>query len=177
MDKNEIIAFSVMNGVGLILGLIFGLGLYNHKSKISKAKGIMWGIGSFLACMIVFNGIIAFVEFMDQKRKESAFVELDERFESRGDENKESYKNLELVVSTEELKRTTYHNIYVANFNEKFTYHGKIKVKLLNKDEIIITEHTTESITIKPGEKKEINSFEYDKWYYTYSWRWLGELK
>jgi hypothetical protein len=173
MDR-LVVAF---NGGALVLGLILGIAAYNHYRKINKKKGILWAIGCILTCVLFVNGIIKIVDIMDEQRKEKAFELLEETYEDRGDHENESYDNLELVVSPEKIKRFTSYNIYVANFNKQYTYKGKIKITIKNKKDKVVFTHVTETVTIKPGEKKEIENVNYDTWNPGYSWQWLGELK
>lgn len=173
MDR-LVVAF---NGGALVLGLILGIGAYKHYRKINKKKGVLWATGCILTCVLFVNGIIKIVDIMDEQRKEKAFELLEETNEDRGDHENESYDNLELVVSPEKIKRFTAYNIYVANFNKQYTYKGKIKITIKNKKDKVVFTHVTETVTIKPGEKKEIENVNYDTWNPGYSWQWLGELK
>jgi hypothetical protein len=175
MDSDFLVA--AFNGGALVLGLILGFAAYNHYRKINKKKGILWAIGSILTCVLLVNGIIKIVDIMGEHRKETAFKILDETFEDRGDHENESYENLELVVSPEKVKRYTAYHIYVANFNKQYTYKGKIEIKIKNKKDKVVLTHTTETVTIKPGEKKELKSFTYETWNAGYSWKWIGELE
>jgi peptidyl-tRNA hydrolase len=175
MDRDFLVV--AFNGGALVLGLILGITAYNHYRKINKKKGILWAIGCILTCLLFINGIIKIVDIMDEHRKEKAFELLEETYENRGVHEKESYENLELVVSPEKAKRYTDYNIYVANFNQQYTYKGKIKIMIKNKKEKVVLTHTTETVIIKPGEKKEVDSVTYKTWNPGYSWQWLGELK
>jgi uncharacterized membrane protein len=168
----------VFNSGALVLGIILGILSFNYYKKMNKKKvGIYWAIGCVVTCLFFVNGIIKIVAIMDEHTKENAFELLDERFAKRGDHENESYDNLELVVSPEKGKFSTDYNIYVANFNKQYTYKGKVKVTFKDKKDEVILIHTTEMVTIKPGEKKEIESASYKTWNPGYSWQWLGELK
>jgi hypothetical protein len=166
------------NTGGLVFGIILGITSFNYYRKLNKTKkGVYWFIGCVATCLLFTNGIIKIVDIMDEHRKEEAFAELEEAFEDQGDHESESYDNLELVVTPEKIKRFTAYHIYVANFNKQYTYKGKIKITIKNKKDKEVFTHITETITIKPGEKKEIENVNYDTWNPGYSWQWLGKLK
>jgi hypothetical protein len=169
-------AFMIMNGIGLCLGILCGILSYRHQRKISKRKGLMWGFGCFFGFVLAFNAMAGFAELEMQSRKKSAFEDLKEKYEARGDKNHESYQNLELVLVTSSTKHSTYQVMYVANFNKKVTYRGKIKISLI-RDDKTVSKYTTDMITIKPGEKKQIKNDIDTNYFDSYSWRWDGELK
>lgn len=162
----------------LALGLILAISSFVHYKKLGRTRtGVYWAIGCIATCLLAMNGIMKVADAMDEHMKKEAFELLDERYEDRGDPNNESYKNLELVVNPEKIRSFTAYNFYVANFNKKYTYKGKIQITIRNKKDKKIFTHVTKSITIKPGEKKEIKNANYETWHPNYSWRWLGELK
>jgi hypothetical protein len=161
-----------------VFGLILAITSFNYYKKLNRTlTGIYWAIGCIATCLLLVNGIIKVVDSMDEHMKKEAFETLHERYEDRGNPNNESYDNLELVVFPEKLKWSTSYNIFVANFNKQFTYTGKIKITIKNKDDNKVFTHVTETVTLEPGEKKEIKNTNYDTWHSGYSWRWLGELK
>lgn len=159
-------------------GLILAITSFNYYKKLGRTRtGLYWAIGCIATCLLVMNGIIKIVDMMDEHMKKEAFSLLEETYEDRGDPNNESFKNLELVVTPEKIKRFTAYHIYVANFNKQDTYKGEIEITIKNKKGKKVFTHVTETITIKPGEKKEIKNKNYDTWNPGYSWKWLGELK
>lgn len=160
------------------IGLFVAISAFIHYRKLNQTgRAIRWFIGSLTVCLIFVNGIIKVVEIMDEHMRKEAFELLDESFKERGDPNNESYDNLELVVTPDKNRSSTSYNIYVANFNKQYSYKGKIKITIRNKRDKKVFTHVMETITIKPGEKKEIENVNYDTWHPNYSWRWLGELK
>jgi hypothetical protein len=56
------------------------------------------------------------------------------------------------------------------------TFTGEIFIRVKD-DNKKVGEITTEKITLKPGEKRMIDSYTGPKYYDEYSWKWLGELK
>jgi hypothetical protein len=176
MEQNHMFAILIMNGVGLFLGILCGVLSYRHQRKISKRKGLIWGFGCFFGWWLLFIAIIGIAEFEDESRKKSAFEDLEKSYENRGDKKHESYKNLELVLVTSSTKHSTYQYMYVANFNKKVTYKGKINISLIKNDKTV-SKYTTGTITIKPGEKKEVKNDIDTNYFDSYSWHWDGELK
>ncbi|MBH0171665.1 hypothetical protein [Fictibacillus sp. 18YEL24] len=162
----------------LMFGVFLAVGSFSYYKNLNQTKkGIYWAVGCIATCLLVINGIMAIVDLKDEHLKKEAFELLEETYEDRGDPKNESYKNLELVVTPEKVKRYTSYNIYVANFNKQSTYKGKVEITIRNKKDKKLFTHVTETITIKPGEKKEIKNTNYDTWNPGYSWKWLGELK
>ncbi|MET3730265.1 hypothetical protein ABID52_003906 [Fictibacillus halophilus] len=178
MDNDYLSGVIWFNIGAFSFGLILAISSFVHYKKLGRTRtGVYWAIGCIATCLLVMNGIIKVSDVMDEHMKKEAFELLNERYEDRGDPNNESYDNLEVVVTPDKLRSSTSYNIYVANFNKQYSYKGKIKITIRNKKDKKVFTHVTESITIKPGEKKEIENALYDTWHPNYSWKWLGELK
>ncbi len=166
-----------MNGLALILGVIFGVLLYNWKSKaVSKRAGWIWACSVFAGIMIFFNAIIGISNHMDEKRMQEAFSMLDQQMIKEGNPNKESGENLRLTIKTATVTRTIDHHVYVGNFNKAKAFNGKVHV-MLYKDNKIIAEDTSLEFTLMPGEKKKVNIFSGPRNYDSFKWEWVGELK
>jgi hypothetical protein len=168
--------FLIMNAIGIILGLVLGYGYFKSKSTISKKKGWTWAIGSFIVCVVFFNVITTFVNVSNDNRNDQAVEDMKQQYEEKGNKNSDTFKNLRISIQTEEQKRTIDHYIYVANYNKNQTFKGKVHVELM-RDDKKVAEHTTEMITLKPGEKKEVTFFKGPRKYDSYKWQWQGELK
>ncbi|MCM3719813.1 hypothetical protein [Fictibacillus phosphorivorans] len=163
------------NLVALILAIIFGVGIYKRKKAEGK-RGEIWGIGVFLGIMLFFNGVVVYTDMGNDRREKSAFNEMEQRYKSEGDQDQESFNNLKITIRTHGIKKTTYHSVYVANFNNKKSFHGKISVKLLENGERV-GDFTSEKITIEPGAKFKVDTFTGTQFYDEYSWKWIGELE
>lgn len=165
------------NLLAFILALIFGIGYYKKKKKekVSQIRAELWGTAVFIGVMVFFNGIILYVNYSDEQRVEAAYTEMEKNNEERGNEE-ESFANLELSLKTDKNKGQDTHYIYVANFNKKVSFHGKVYIKTIINNKIVDGEYTTKKITIKPGEKKQIDQFDGTSLYDSYSWEWKGEL-
>jgi hypothetical protein len=165
------------NILAFILALIFGIGYYKKKKKekVSQIRAELWGTAVFIGVMIFFNGVIVYVNYSDEQRVKAAYTEMEKNNEERGNEE-ESFANLELSLKTDRNKGADTHYIYVANFNKKVSFHGKVYIKTIINNKIVDGEYTTKKITIKPGEKKQIDHFDGRSLYDSYSWEWKGEL-
>ncbi|MQR93620.1 hypothetical protein [Fictibacillus phosphorivorans] len=159
-------------------GLILAITSFVHYKKLGRTRtGVYWAIGCIATCLLFINGIIKIVDIMDEHTKKQAFETLEETYHERGDHNNESFKNLEVVVIPEKGRGSAAYKIYAANFNKQYTYKGEIKITVKNRQEKKVFTHVTETVTLKPGEKKELKNTLYDTTHYNYSWRWLGKLK
>lgn len=170
------IEFLIMSGIGVVFGIISGYFAYIKKRRVSKRAGWLWAIGSFIFCLVFFNVIMTFANFSNDQRKDEAFSVMERQYEEKGEKSSESIKNLRLSVQTDSQSNTIDHYIYVANFNEKQTFNGKVHVELVRDDEIV-AEYTTKTLTIKPGEKRGVTFFKGPRKYDFYRWEWQGNLK
>ncbi|MED1865907.1 lipopolysaccharide export LptBFGC system permease protein LptF [Fictibacillus halophilus] len=170
------IEFLIMSGIGVFFGIFAAYFAYLKKSPESKKAGWMWAIGSFLFCVIFFNVIMTFVDISNDNRKEEAFEVLDKQYKEQGDKENESLNNVRLSIKTDSQTKSISHYIYVGNYNNKRTYKGKVHVELV-KDNEVVEEYTTKSITIKPGEKQEVTFFKGPRSYDSYRWEWEGTLR
>lgn len=166
------------NILAFILALIFGIGYYKKKKKekVSQIRAELWGTAVFIGVMVFFNAVILYSDFIDERRENSAFNEMEESYKEYGVPNQGSYKNLKLSIKTYKLSQKRKYAVYVANFNEKKTFTGEIFITVKD-DNKKVGEITTEKITLKPGEKRKIDSYTGPKYYDEYSWKWNGELK
>jgi hypothetical protein len=170
------IEFLIMSGIGTFFGIFAAYFAYLKKSAVSKRSGWIWAIGSFIFCVVFFNVIMNFVNLSNDQRKEEAFSVMERQYEEKGEKNSESLKNLRLSIQTDSQTKSISHYIYVANFNEKQTYKGKVHVELIRDDEKV-AEYTTKTLTLKPGEKQEVTFFKGPRKYDFYRWEWQGNLK
>ncbi len=167
----------IMNGLALVLGVLFAVLLYNWKSKtVGKMSGWIWAGAVFAGIMVFFNAIIGISNDLDEKRMKEAFAILDQQMIEAGNPNEESWDNVRLTIKTASVKRTIDHHVYVGNFNHEKTFKGKVYVALY-KDHKMIAEDTSLEFTLNPGEKKEINIFSGPSSYDSYRWEWIGELQ
>jgi hypothetical protein len=166
------------NLLAFFLALIFAIGYYKKKKKekVSQIRAELWGTAVFIGVMIFFNGIILYANYSDEQRVKAAYTEMEKNNEERGKEEEESFANLELSHKTDKNKGPDTHYIYVANFNKKVSFHGKVYIKTIINNKIVDGEYTTKKITIKPGEKKQVDQFDGRSLYDSYSWEWKGEL-
>lgn len=165
------------NLLALILGLLFGISLYKKKKKENgELKGKIWGVGVFVIIMIFFNGVIFYTDFIDERRENSAFKDMEESYKENGVPNQESYKNLKLSIKTYKLSQKRKYAVYVANFNDRVSFNGKVTI-VVKDDNDKVGEITTKQITLKPGEKMMIDSYNGPNYYDEYSWKWIGALK
>ncbi|MGM0807393.1 MAG: hypothetical protein ACQET8_22055 [Bacillota bacterium] len=178
MDNDYLSGVFWFNIGAFAFGLILAISSFVHYKKLGRKRtGVYWAIGCIATCLLVMNGIIKVSDVMDEHMKKQAFETLEETYHERGDRNNESFKNLEVVVNSEKGRWSTAYNIYAANFNKQYTYKGKIEITVKNRQEKKVFTHVTETVTLKPGEKKELKNTNYDTTHYSYSWRWLGKLK
>jgi hypothetical protein len=167
-----------MNILAFILALIFGIGYYKKKKKekVSQIRAELWGTVVFLGVMIFFNGVIVYSNFIDDRREKNAFNEMEEKYKEEGIPDQETFKNLKLSIKRYNLSSKRYYAVYVANFNEKATFTGNILITVKD-DNKKVGEIKTEQITLKPGEKRMIDSYKGPKYSDKYSYKWIGELK
>lgn len=79
---------------------------------------------------------------------------MEKNNEERGNEE-ESFANLELSLKTDRNKGPDTHYIYVANFNKKVSFHGKVYIKTIVNNKIVDGEYTTKKITIKKEKRNK----------------------
>ncbi|TDQ43028.1 vWA domain-containing protein [Aureibacillus halotolerans] len=144
--------------VTLVGGLALFFGKYPKNVLITRT------IGTFLVVFLPLTAASGYYTYSDYAMAEDAYAEMDKAYEAilaSGDEVSEWGKIIPFIQIVE--KDYSYDNhLYIGNFNEEFTYEGRIWVETLDADGNIIDEHTFD-ILLEPGEKKMIGTFSMDE--------------
>jgi hypothetical protein len=134
MDNDYLSGVFWFNIGAFAFGLILAISSFVHYKKLGRRRtGVYWAIGCIATCLLAMNGIMKVADIMDEHTKNQAFETLEERYEDRGDQDNESYDNLEVVVITEKGRWSSSYKIYVANFNKQYTYNGEIEITVKNR--------------------------------------------
>lgn len=106
----------------------------------------------------VFITFILMVVMQDSMyKKETMISELDNEYtESAGKWNKDSDDDVALYVGAYRLEKQADIRVYAGNYHDSETFNGDITVVVHDHDNQEVFTKTYESVTLRPGEKKQL---------------------
>ncbi|WP_138494431.1 hypothetical protein [Paenibacillus pinistramenti] len=141
-------------GMIIVAWIALGIGGYDRKTVLRS------GLGATVLLYVITTAAIApFVQYKDAVEKRM-IAELDRQYAARQESGQELSGSDQLAAAAAAFREDTSYimYIYAGNYSESEPFTGSLIMRIYDDSGKLLQEETYEKLTLKPGEKKKLDS-------------------